>query len=189
MNITNEIPEPVLFNPLKHYLPFVRDLINNYISGDNVPAANVLIKELKHIGNCVMDIYTGTMTQERIYKEVTDFLDRNNLRSRESYMRWAGTSYKSFRVISLSDGSGWTLKYHNSENRYVHIFPARSSPFTFRIKANTLKSAILYIILIGKDLIVEEDLNRARALTGLSPVKDVADTEAITEMIEILRYS
>jgi hypothetical protein len=37
--------------------------------------------------------------------------------------------------------------------------------------------------------VTEEDLNSARALIGLSPIKEVADTEAITEMIEILRDS
>jgi hypothetical protein len=69
----------------------------------------------------------------------------------------------------------------------VHIFPARLSPHTFRIKANTLKSAILYVIMIGKDYISEDDLNKARAMAGLSPVREVGDAEAVTEMIEILR--
>jgi hypothetical protein len=46
---------------------------------------------------------------------------------------------------------------------------------------------VLYIIVIGKDYVSEDDLNKARALAGLSPVRDVADTEAVTEMIEILR--
>jgi hypothetical protein len=50
-----------------------------------------------------------------------------------------------------------------------------------------LKSAILYVIFIGKDFVNEDDLNTARALAGLSPVKEVADTEAVMEMIEILR--
>jgi hypothetical protein len=71
--------------------------------------------------------------------------------------------------------------------RFVHIFPARLSPHTFRVKSNTIKSAILYLILIGKDYVTEEDLNKARALTGLSPVKEVEDTEAVIEMIEVLR--
>jgi hypothetical protein len=79
------------------------------------------------------------------------------------------------------------LKYHDNEKRFVHIFPARNSQHTFRVKANTLKSAILYNILIGKDFITGDDLNRVRTLLNLSPVKDTVDTEAVTEMIEILR--
>ncbi|MEI6050932.1 MAG: hypothetical protein WCS03_18740 [Bacteroidota bacterium] len=35
--------------------------------------------------------------------------------------------------------------------------------------------------------VTEDDLNRARALIRLSPVREVTDTEAIMEMIEILR--
>jgi hypothetical protein len=50
-----------------------------------------------------------------------------------------------------------------------------------------LKSAVLYIIIFGKDFISDDDLNAARALAGLSPVKEIADAEAVTEMIEILR--
>jgi hypothetical protein len=43
------------------------------------------------------------------------------------------------------------------------------------------------MILIGKDYVTEDDLNTTRALAGLSPVKEVADAEAVMEMIEILR--
>lgn len=96
-------------------------------------------------------------------------------------------NFKDFRIITLSDSSQWMLKYHNDRANYVHLFPARMSTHSFRVKANTLKSAILYNIVIGKDYISSRDLNRARALLGLSPVKDPAETEAITEMIEILR--
>ena len=61
------------------------------------------------------------------------------------------------------------------------------SPHTFRVKANTMKSAILYYIIIGKDYITGDDLNRARAFLGLSPVKNSAETKAITNMIDMLR--
>jgi len=90
-------------------------------------------------------------------------------------------------VTALSDGSLWTLKFNDHKERFVHLFPARSSPHTFRVRSNTLKSAILYLILLGNDYVTEEGLNRARALMGLSPVKEVAETEAVTQMIEVLR--
>jgi hypothetical protein len=87
----------------------------------------------------------------------------------------------------LSDDSRWTLKYNDNATRFVHIFPARSGPHSFRTKANTLKSAILYLTVIRKDYITDVDLNAARALAGLSPVGNVAGADAVTEMIEILR--
>ena len=183
----NNIPEPLLFNPLKHYLPFIRDFISRNVMSEIDPRAGSLIRQLKHIGTCVMDIYTGKMDPDSIFSEILDFLSSKNFTGRSLYRDWTGTGYYDFRIISLSDSSQWTLKYFDSETRYVHIFPARSSPFTFRIKANTLKSAILYLVMIGKDYISGEDLNKARALMGLSPVREVADSEAVTEMIEILR--
>jgi DNA-binding ferritin-like protein (Dps family) len=187
MNFGVQIPEPLMFNPLKHYLPFIRDYIDNKTEAEKYPGSKAFIKELKHLGTCVMDIYTGELSPGKIFKEIADFLERNGISSREQYKKWAGTDFNNFRIIPLSDGSQWTLKYYEHETRYVHIFPARSSRYTFRVKANTLKSAILYQVLIGKDYVSEDDLNKTRGLAGLSPVKDVADTEAVTEMIEILR--
>jgi hypothetical protein len=187
MDYRFQAPEPLLFNPLKHYLPFIKEFINNHLSDIKDPGLKELTRELKHVGTCVMDIYMGKMAQEAIFREIREFLTMNRIQKREAYMEWVGTGFNDFRIISLTDTSQWALKYHSNETRYVHIFPARSSPHSFRIKANTLKSAILYIILIGKDYVTEDDLNTARALAGLSPVKEVADAEAVTEMIEILR--
>jgi hypothetical protein len=187
MDLSIHIPEPLLFNPLKHYLPFIRDYVNGRTLTINDPSLKVLIRELKHIGTCVMDIYTGQLSQNVIFKEIREFLMINKIEERKAFKLWAGTDFNDFRITTLSDASQWTMKYHNHETRYVHIFPARSSPHSFRIKANTLKSAILYTILIGKDYVSEDDLNASRALAGLSPVKEVADAEAVTEMIEILR--
>jgi hypothetical protein len=180
------IPEPLVFNPLKHYLPYIKEFVNT--NSSPAPAySKELIRELKHIGTCVMDVYSGPMVLEQICREASEFLYSRQIIGKEVFSKWAGTDHNSFKIVSFSDTSQWTFKYHENDVRYVHIFPARSSPYTFRVKANTLISAILYLITVGKDYVTEDDLNRARALTGLSPVKDVAETEAVTEMIDILR--
>ena len=110
------------------------------------------------MGTSVMDVYTGELAISDICMEVKDFLEMKNLSKKEVLAAWTGKDPAGFKVISLSDESQWIIKYHDNEKRYVHIFPARQSPHTFRIKSNTLKSAILYIINIGKDLVTEEDL-------------------------------
>ena len=153
------------------------------IQADNL----AVIKDLKHLGGSLMDVYSGSLKTEQIIKEISAFLVENKLTDRDRFLTWAGRNPRDFKTIILSDDSQWVLKYFKNEVRYVHLFPARYSPYSFRVKANTLKSAILYIIFIGKDFITEEDLNMARAISGLSPVKDVVDAESITEMIEILR--
>ena len=187
MSIDFHIPEPFMFNPLKHHLGFIKDFINKEIEGSDSDIKK-LIKELKHLGTSVMDVYTGPLPVSVICNEIMEFLKQKNLHLLDPFSSWTGSNLADFRVISLSDGSQWTLKLHENKERYVHIFPARSSQHTFRIKSNTIKSALLYHILIGKDFVTVDDLNKIRALLFLSPVKDSVDTEAITEMIEILRH-
>jgi hypothetical protein len=184
MNPDIQIPEPVLFNPLKHHLGFMREFV--FWAENSGPDYNPLIKILKHIGTSVMDVYTGRLLVEEICEEVRIFLERNDLICMDQFAGWAGKETNDFRIIPLSDDSHWTLKFHNNGLRFVHIFPARLSRNTFRIKSNTLKSALIYYALVGKDYITGADLNRVRNYLGLSPVKEAEDS-AITEMIEILR--
>ncbi len=187
MNIEFQIPEPFQFNPLKHHLAYIREYTSNKISEGDNPDNKILIKELKHIGTSVMDVYSGKLSVKRICMEIKKYLISEKLIERLAFLEWVGEKYKDYRIVTLSDKSCWMLKYHKDESRFVHMFPSRLSPHTFRVKANTLKSAILYYIIIGKDYITRSDLNHSRSLLGLSPVKDTADTEAITAMIEILR--
>lgn len=186
MNADYQIPEPYLFNPIKHHLGFIKEFINhnidNYRSDDQS-----LIKTIRHLGGSVMDIYTGTLSIRNICNEAEEFLKEREISGYDSFSVWAGTRIDCFRIIRLSDDSQWTLKFYNNPQRYVHIFPARNSRFTFRVKSNTLKSALIYNIIIGKDLVTSDDLNKVRPLFGLSPIKNSLATEAILEMIEILR--
>ena len=181
------IPLPLLFNPLKHHLGFIREFIDYNIENRIITGNLSIVKELKHLGGSVMDVYSGILTPDKICKEIISFLRKKKLSEKTSFINWAGKEPKAFKTIRLSDGSQWVLKYYENEKRFVHSFPERQSPHTFRIKANTLKSATLYQIFVGKDFISEDDLNTTRAIAGLSPVKDVFETEAITEMIEMLR--
>jgi hypothetical protein len=187
MSIEFQIPEPILFNPLKHHFGFISEFIKQKTEGESDPDNKTLIRELKHLGTSVMDVYTGSLLIIDICREVLVFLENKKLSEKESYATWAGKSMNDFRLLSLSDGSQWALKYNTGGKRFVHLFPSRESRHTFRVKSNTLKSALLYLILVGKDYITRDDLNKVRPLLGLSPIKDPIDAGAITEMIEILR--
>jgi hypothetical protein len=180
------IPEPILFNPLKHHLGFIREFTEYYASFTGFEKQEFL-RILGHIGGSVMDVYSGALTCEEIANGALELLSLHNLLEREKFINWTGRKPKDFRTVRLSDGSQWIMKYYNHELHWAHIFPARMSPHSFRIKANTLKSAILYQVFIGKDFISEEGLNSARAIGNLSPVKDIFDAEAITAMIELIR--
>lgn len=182
-----QIPEPILFNPIKHHLGFIRDFVKTRCEDETGSSDLKLLKELKHIGTSVMDVYTGNLSIDNICKEVLGFLSERKLNDRIVYSSWTGTNMNEYRIIMLSDTSEWILKYHDSIKRFVHIFPVRGSRYSFRIKSNTLKSAVMYYIKIGKDYITGDDLNIVRPMIGLSPVRNTIDSEAITEMIEILR--
>jgi hypothetical protein len=182
-----QIPEPFQFNPLKHHLAFIRGFISGKLTEEKGDDIKVVVKELKLIGTSVMDLYTGRLSIKDICNEIFKFLESKKLKEYRIFAEWAGRKFSDFRTITLSDTSEWMLKYNNDRSRYVHLFPVRMSPHSLRIKANTLKSAIIYYIIIGKDFISADDLNRARALLDLSPVKNPEEAEAITEMIEILR--
>jgi len=183
MNNDFLVPEPFLFNPLKHHVGYIKEFV---IENSREKKEN-LIKELKHLGNSVMDVYTGKLSLLELCLDIETVL-KNKFRSGEDeFSRRAGFKNNSYGIITISDGSQWILKYYRNRNRFIHFFPARYSPMTIRIKSNTLKSALLYIILVGKDFISGEDLNNARLQIGLSPIKDPEETEAITEMIELLR--
>jgi hypothetical protein len=45
-----EIPEPILFNPLKHHLGFIREFIYQKTEGNQSGDQKSIIKELKHLG-------------------------------------------------------------------------------------------------------------------------------------------
>lgn len=181
------ISEPFQLNPLKHHLSFIREFISEKLADESNIDVRDLVREIKRIGSSVMDMYTGPLSVSEVCDEIKQFLKKNKLNNSADFSYWAGIKFSDYRTIELSDTSLWMLKYHDDSKRYVHIFPARLSRHSFRVKANTLKSAILYYILIGKDFITRDDLNKARKLLGLSPVKTTADAEAITEMVELIR--
>jgi len=181
------VTEPFQFNPLKHHFSYIREFMAAWINEEQSIALKAVVKEVKHIGTSVMDVYTGSLSVQEICGEISGYIHKNRLDRIKSFSEWSGKGYGDFKTITLSDSSVWTLKYHSDEKRFVHFFPARESPHSFRVKANTIKSALLYYIFIGKDFISREDLNGARKYLGLSPVKNTNEAEAITEMIELLR--
>ena len=86
-----DIPEPVLFNPLKHDLRYIQDYVDRKSEEENYPGSKQFIRELRHLGTCVMDIYNGDLTLEKIYSEVKGFLEMNGISGRENLRKWAGT--------------------------------------------------------------------------------------------------
>lgn len=184
----NEIPlpEPVLFHPLKHHLLYIRQFIR---SASLYPEAGIKAR-LQTIGASQLDLYTGRLTPYCIGQEVVAFLNAYHILQAEAFREYLAETENSYRVINLSDGTDWILRWGVQDNRYVHLHPGRYAKNTLRIKATTLKTAIAFLIatFITKAEINIDLINRARVdLLGLSGVKDLNASEGLMRLIALLQ--
>lgn len=160
-----DIPIPVRFNPLKHHRNYILGVLES-------TTPEVMISLLDLVCNNYIDIYTGSMTPEAIGHAVIDILKSNRVFQADDFSRWVD-SKNGYRQIKLADRSGWIVRKSNEAERYIHIHPARTSPFTIRFKGSTLKTA--YQLKTSRTNLQEtlslEKVNRARVQVGLSPRK------------------
>jgi hypothetical protein len=135
---------PVLFHPLKHHLLSIRNFIEAHaLQGETVMPE--VAARLTTLGNSQMDVYTGALSSATLAADVTQHLADHHLLEAGAYAGWLQVS-GGYRLITLSDHSQWVLRWGEVPARYVHIHPARYSPFTIRVKASTLKTAIVVCI-------------------------------------------
>ena len=131
------VPKPFLFNPLKHHLGYINKYIGNYHDKDY----SKLRSDLLVIGESQMDLYTGVLSTAEISRQILLLISNSLLINNSSYIKFIHESGGYYKT-SLSDGSEWVLRRGRDPERYVHFHPARNSPFTVRIKANSLKTLI-----------------------------------------------
>ena len=203
------VPEPILFNSLKHHAGYVAEFIRSF-SDTFRPAGNMpgspgvkesfgdfeaeagkrLREELLIIGKSQMDLYTGRLSPGRIAEEITGYLKSKDLLNKEKYLGNISRTHLSFMETRLSDYSVWVLLPGKIPGRHVHIHPGRHSPLTIRVRSETLKTAIAvlcYCSRYGKDHSDLDTINKARTkLLELSPVKEVKPVRGLGKMIEIL---
>ena len=181
MVTVENLKAPILFNPFKHHLSFIRKYIDSYNQKDY----NQLKIDLLKIGNSQMDLYFGELSIDNIVEEVIAFLTNFNLLEKEVFFQHIDKS-GGFIKISLSDQSTWVLRKGENPTFFVHIHPARYSKYTIRIKASTLKSTIATSVCFqNSSSIGVDELNKARVnLLNLSPIKQVSShTFEMLEMI------
>ncbi len=230
-NNNYKVPEPILFNCLKHHAGYISEFIMNYdlpmmqderlsspelltqkkislkqlkrfrletkSTKESTPdfpkdkkESKVLIQKLAIIGKSQMDLYTGKLSPLQIAEEITCYLQSTNLIEEIKYFNWVRLSVLSYRETRLSDNSLWVLLPGKIAGRHVHIHPARYSPYTIRVRSETLKTAIAvlcYSKQYKKDHSDPSVINKVRKeLLDLSPVKDVDPERGLGKMLEIL---
>ena len=204
------VPEPLLFNGLKHHAGYVAEFIRGFCDifspAGNTPgspeikeyqgdfeteAGKRLREKLLIIGKSQMDLYTGRLCPFQIAEEIRGYLKAKDLIKKEKYLGRIRQPQSSFIETRLSDNSVWVLLPGMMPGRHVHIHPGRHSPLTIRVRSETLKTAIAvlcYCKRYGKDHSDLDAINKARInLLELSPVKEVHPNRGLGRMIEILK--
>ncbi|WP_142687618.1 hypothetical protein [Chitinophaga polysaccharea] len=146
---------------------------------------------LLSLGGSQMDMYTGSLTPEAIFDEIRGQLKLAGVNTRTDYeaLLAKNDGYTETEVV-LSDASVWILRLAEDKAHYIHLHPGRYSPYTFRVKASALKTALAYQAatqyhLLTKDLLA--DLNRVRKELRLSPLRSISESGHILEVIALLK--
>lgn len=178
MNLESDIPIPMRFNPLKHHRNFILGTLESV-------APEMIINLLDPVCNNYIDIYTGEFTPEEICNLIIDYLRANRIFERDDFIRWV-TAKNGYRQIKLADRSEWVVRKSIDAERYIHIHPTRSGPFTMRFKGSTLKTVYLLKSSIrGFDVTPSlEHVNRIRVQIGLSPVSKLERNKGILKCYE-----
>lgn len=174
------VPSPFMFNCWKHQLKFLKEMIT-------LPIEEIKEGILK-IGEAQMDLYTGDLTTNGICKEIEGHLKKLIKINLLNYLQWLQAEGKSFKLLQISDGSQWTLRFGEDPVNYIHIHPGRQSPHTVRVKSYTLKTALIITSLNIEDQINRELINFVRKeYLNLAPIKSVKEDAAILKLVEMLK--
>ncbi len=141
---------------------------------------------LTTLGNSQMDVYTGALLPAAIAEGVAGYLSEYHLLEPGAYAGWLQTA-GGYRLVTLSDQSEWVLRWGEVPGSYAHIHPARYSPFSIRVKASTLKTAI--VVCIWHRLSPHEqphltEINQLRrAWLQLPPMRSVEEAEGLRRLL------
>ncbi len=135
-----------------------------------------------------MDLYLGKLTPHAIATEIIGRLNEFNAGSRVLFENWLFGRGGDYKLLTVSDGSVWTIRLGKNEKRYIHIHPGRHSPNTLRVKALTLKTAIIAAISGNENNLLNlEFINGIRvSILNASPLKSVSSTSGLGKIINIL---
>lgn len=145
------------------------------------------MQHLVRIGTSKLDLYTGDLTYTLVESEIiVQLTERNSLR-RDDYLRWIQEN-NGHRSLTLSDTSKWVLREGNHEHAFVHIHPGRYSAHTIRVKASSLKTAIMTKLFLKdrpEEPIDQKMINHIRRTIGLAPVKHAEACRSILRVLAL----
>jgi hypothetical protein len=184
-----DVEAPVLFNCWKHHKEFIQVQINKTIKGGDKTLQKLPVQLLR-IGDSLLDLYTGILNPRNISKLIQNELKERNVFNRQSYEEWIANSGNNYQILYLTDSSFWTLRLGKEIGKYIHIHPGRYSPHTIRIRALTLKTAIVVSAWAKIYKVSPFDIstiNHVRTkLLNASPLKSISTKDGLGKVILIL---
>jgi hypothetical protein len=180
------IPPPFTFNPLKHHLGFIREMIENTETGLSTENFFHLINET---GPQLTDIYYGGYSVAQILQSIKSQLTNLCSFEKAAYEAWVDNSGKHYNFLELPDHSKWIFRLGEKEGRYIHFHPARLS-ISLRVRGATLKTALALKIMAKESTTLYSNtdyINTVRRnVLNLSPIKDIKHFTAIKKILELL---
>lgn len=181
MNITSHIQ----FNPWKHHAGFIKEQIDLFAKEKD--GMNKAKESIKVIGDSLMDLYVGRLSVDKIFEKVALKLEGEITLSSSNYANWINNSGTGYQIITLQDKSHWVLRIGDDNEKYIHIHPAKYSPHTVRVRAKTLKTAILVSVYEKNKKIDPLDLQLINKLRkeylNEPPMKSVSPEMGLGEII------
>ena len=145
-----------------------------------------LKSDLAVIGDSQMDLYYGKLTLTEISQQIIHTLSTSYTIDKVSYIKLLNKN-NDYYIASLSDSSQWVLRQGTDSERYIHFHPARYSPHTYRITANTLKSLIAVHIAHHKPIGLSE-INHVRTkYLNLDPIRSIKPYSGIGRYLGLFR--
>lgn len=182
------IPHPISLNCWKHHAGFINKQIESVRETEELEK---LKKYLLAIGESQMDLYFGGCSPVDISEQMRSYLHEKKMLSFNHYQDWLTKDEKDYQLVELKDKSIWTLRLGEEVTGYVHIHPGRYSPNTIRVKATTLKTAILILCSekIGEIMNVEtKTINQIRKkYLHEPPLKSYSNASGLRRLIELLQ--
>ncbi|HKB00949.1 MAG TPA: hypothetical protein VKD90_01960 [Gemmataceae bacterium] len=181
----------MLLNVHKHHAGFLRERIRQAVDA-GAAGLQPLTDELVVVGTKLMDLYHGPFSPREIGDRVLAELRAGRRAEPAAFRAWVDAA-GGYRVMEFpEDTSRWVLRMGEADGQFVHVHPARWAPFTIRVRANVLTTAVLalaYVGVHGGDPLDRPVINAVRRdILGLAPIGRSPSTDVgIGSVIELLR--
>ncbi|MBB3187514.1 hypothetical protein [Microbacter margulisiae] len=186
-SLINMLPVPFRFNPWKHHLHWVEDILQGLLyNSSGMPDMQDAVDHIRAINNNYVDVYTGSLTFTQLLDEVNAIIKHAGIESSADFLSWLDG--KEFRVVTLSDKSAWVLREGAEEEFYLHLHPARSAPHIIRLHGNSWKTAIVARLFYPHQEEIELGMiNELRKnKLNLSPIKNMEHSQRLREALRLL---